>query len=257
MTIDEIDRILADFRTWLEALPDADTPRPPAPPAVDLGMLAAQFTALRHDVNLQTKATRAVLDQSGEALRQLAVRPASADAQLHPTRKLLVDLADALSLSLTQVTKAVEALAELDSFDARKDWPPMPAAPSPVNKSFWGRLRGDWNAGRAWFAWSVLVQERADAFVAERTAACEQLAPVLAGLADGYTMGLSRVERAFPQYGLEPIECDGEAFDPELMEVVEVVGDADAPTGTVVGTIRAGYRADGRVFRFAQVAVAR
>ena len=227
------------------------------PPAVDLGTLAAQFTALRHDVNLQTKATRAVLDQSAEALKQLSARPVSADANLNPTRKLLVGLADAMSLSLTQVSKAVESLVAMDSIDERNPWPPMPAVPTPVNRSFWGRLRGDWNASRAWFDWSVLIQDRADAIVAERTAAWVQLAPVLAGLADGYTMGLSRIERAFPQYGLDPIECDGEAFDPELMEVVEVIGDSDAPSGTVVGTVRAGYRADSRVFRFAQVAVAR
>ena len=97
MTADAIDRILADFRTWLEALPDSEATRPETlpPPAVDLGALAAQFTALRHDVNLQTKATRAVLDQSGEAIKQLTARPTFTDAESHlkPTRKLLIDLA--------------------------------------------------------------------------------------------------------------------------------------------------------------------
>lgn len=254
MTTDEIDRILADFRTWLEALPDEASPRPPAPPAVDLAVLAGQFTALRHDVNLQTKATRAVLDQSAEALRQLAVRPASAEAQLHPTRKLLVDLADALSLSLTQVNRAVESLAEQEEIGAAEEWPEMPSAPAP---SFWGRLRGRGSPSNEWLNWAEAMRVKAELLTEEQTAARERLNSVLAGLADGYTMGLSRVERAFPQYGLEPIECDGEAFDPELMEVVEVIGDTDAPTGTVVGTVRAGYRADGRVFRFAQVAVAR
>ena len=254
MTTDEIDRILADFRTWLKALSDVASPRPPAPPAVDLGVLTAQFTALRHDVNLQTKATRAVLDQSAEALKQLAFRPASADAQLHPTRKLLVDLADALSLSLTQVNRAVESLAEQGETGAAEEWPDMPSAPAP---SFWGRLRGRGSPSDEWLAWAESMRVKAELRTDEQTAERERLNSVLAGLADGYTMGLSRVERAFPQYGLEPIECDGEVFDPELMEVVEVFGESDAPSGTVVGTVRAGYRADGRVFRFAQVAVAR
>lgn len=256
MSPDEIDRVLANFRTWLEALPDPAEPRPMAPPAVDLGALAAQFTALRHDVNLQTKATRAVLDQSGEALKQLAARPASADPESHvqPTRKLLVDLADALSLSLTQVTRAADSLANLE-VESVEDWPAMPSAPTA--SSFWSRWRGRASPSGEWLAWAEALRVRAEVLVDEYHGAREQLAPVLAGLADGYALSLRRIERAFPQFDLEPIECDGEAFDPELMEVVEVIGDSDVPSGTVVNVVRAGYRVNGRVFRFAQVAVAR
>ena len=256
MSADEIDRILADFRTWLEALPDAVAPRSEAPPAVDLATLASQFTALRHDVNLQTKAARAALDHSVEALKQLAARPNFVDPESHltPTRKLLVDLADALNLSLTQVTRAVESLGEIDGAAEADEWPEMPSAPAP---SFWGRVRGRGSPSGEWLAWAEAMRSKAELLVDGQTAAREQLAPVLAGLADGYTLGLRRIERAFPQYGLEPIECDGEPFDPELMEVVEVFGDSHALSGVVVGVVRAGYRVDGRVFRFAQVAVVR
>ena len=255
MSTDAIDSILADFRTWLEALPDAAAPRPTAPPAVDLGTLAAQFTALRHDVNLQTKATRAVLDQSGEAIKHLA-RPATAHPESHlkPTRKLLVDLADALSLSLHQVTRAGETLTNLGVEDAEA-WPAMPSAPTAA--TFWRRLSGRASPSAEWLAWADAMRSKADVFIDDYQAARDQLAPVLAGLADGYTLSLRRVERAFPQFDLEPIECEGEAFDPELMEVVEVIGDSDAPSGTVVTVVRAGYRVNGQVFRFAQVAVAR
>ena len=41
----------------------------------------------------------------------------------------------------------------------------------------------------------------------------------------GYTMGLQRIERALQQQGLEPIECVGLPFDPECMEVVEVIAE--------------------------------
>ncbi len=247
MSPDEIDRVLANFRTWLEALPDPAEPRPMAPPAVDLGALAAQFTALRHDVNLQTKATRAVLDQSGEALKQLAARPASADPESHlqPTRKLLVDLADALSLSHAQISKSVAAG---DDF-AEIEWPAPPEGPK---GGFWKRLLGaapDTESLR----WADDMQANAEIISTEH----DRLHAILAGLADGYALSLRRIERAFPHFDLEPIECDGEAFDPELMEVVEVIGDSDSPSGTVVTVVRAGYRVNGRVFRFAQVAVAR
>ncbi len=258
MTADAIDRILADFRTWLEALPDSEAARPELlPPAVDLGTLAAQFTALRHDVNLQTKATRAVLDQSGEAIKQLTARPNFTDAESHlkPTRKLLIDLADALSLSLKQVTRATDSLEQFRSVDVLEPWPEMPAIPAAP--SFWQRLRGGTAPSEKWLAWAETTQERADAVVEEQTAANEQLGSVLAGLADGYTLSLRRVERALPYYSLEPIECDGCPFDPELMEVVEVIGDSDAPSGTVVHVVRAGYCVGGQVIRFAQVAVAR
>jgi len=247
MSPDEIDRVLANFRIWLEALPDPAEPRPMAPPAVDLGALAAQFTALRHDVNLQTKATRAVLDQSGEALKQLAARPPSADPESHlqPTRKLLVDLADALSLSHSQISKSVAAGGEF----AETEWP---APPEFAKIGFWKRLLGA-APDTECLHWADAMQSQAGVILTER----DRLHAILAGLADGYALSLRRIERAFPPFDLEPIECDGEAFDPELMEVVEVIGDYDTPSGTVVNVVRAGYRVNGRVFRFAQVAVAR
>ena len=66
-----------------------------------------------------------------------------------------------------------------------------------------------------------------------------------------------RVERLLPTLELEPLSCIGSSFDPELMEVVEVVGDTDQPAGTVVEEVRPGYLWRGRLFRFAQVKVAR
>ena len=250
MTADAIDRILADFRTWLECLPDGSEPLPAAPPAVDLATLAAQFTALRHDVNLQTKATRAVLDLHGSAK---APAPDS-DASLKPTRKLLIDLADALSLSLREVTRTIEALAEAEEVEP-EPWPEMPAASA--SPSFFSRILGRGSPSAESLAWAEAMEARAAELTERQAAEREQLASVLAGLADGYTLSLRRVERAFPQYDLEPIECEGEPFDPELMEVVEVVGDADAPSGTVVAVVRDGYRVAGQVLRFAQVTVAR
>src|SRR6516162_3396144 len=77
LTPEAIDTILADFRRWLTALAEAPpesrradattlTAEPP-----DLHTLLAQFTALRHEVNLQTKASRAQQEQNAETLQQL------------------------------------------------------------------------------------------------------------------------------------------------------------------------------------------
>src|SRR4051812_2227022 len=79
LTPEAIESLLADFRRWLEqaAAPDADGVAPSAvvPPTaaepIDLHTLLGQFIAVRHEVNLQTKAARAQQEQSAEALRQL------------------------------------------------------------------------------------------------------------------------------------------------------------------------------------------
>ena len=78
-----------------------------------------------------------------------------------------------------------------------------------------------------------------------------------ASLATGYTMSLQRVERALERHGLEAMAVVGTAFDPERMEVLEVVADSGRPSGEVVGEVRRGYVWQGRVFRYAQVRVAK
>lgn len=85
----------------------------------------------------------------------------------------------------------------------------------------------------------------------------EKLRQLAAAAADGYALSLRRVERLLPTLELEPISCTGEVFDPELMEVVEVVGDTGLPPGTVMEDVRLGYHWRGKLLRFAQVKVAR
>ncbi len=224
--------MLGDFRAWLLAL----TEPPPAPdhepPAVDLATVVAQFTALRHDVNLQTKAVRAATEQTAEAVAKLPAPPSKTDAttDVKPLLKAVIDIADALLMAHRQVSKAMDAVEPLaDELDA----PPKP-------RGFFARLFG-----------------AKPAAVAVPSAAATKLAPLLAGLADGYALSLRRVEKVLPQYGLTPIECVGLAFDAELMEVVEMVGDTGQPSRIVVEEVRRGYRLNGTIHRFAQVKVAR
>src|SRR5260370_798584 len=72
LTPEAIDAVLAEFRGWLTAIAQMPIPAtlPPEEPP-DLHTLLSQFTALRHEVNLQTKATRAQQEQNSEMLRQL------------------------------------------------------------------------------------------------------------------------------------------------------------------------------------------
>ncbi len=202
---------------------------------MDLATVVAQFTALRHDVNLQTKAVRAATEQTAEAVAKLPAPPSKSDAttDVKPLLKAVIDIADALLMAHRQVSKAMDAVEPLaDELDA----PPEPPKPP----GFFARLFG-----------AKLAP------VAGPSAAATKLAPLLAGLADGYALSLRRVEKVLPQYGLTPIECVGLAFDAELMEVVEVVGGTGQPSRIVVEEVRRGYRLNGTIHRFAQVKVAR
>ena len=109
--------MLADFRAWLQEAANTGagqfSPSPlgeegmgvrgtPAPP--DLHTLLGQMAALRHEVNLQTKATRAQQEQNTEALGELRraldtltkpAAPAAEDDALRGVLKVLIDIADA------------------------------------------------------------------------------------------------------------------------------------------------------------------
>jgi molecular chaperone GrpE len=235
---------LNDFRAWLTDLSAAPGPAD-APATVDLHTLVAQFAALRHEVNLQTKATRSSLEQTSEALARLdeAVealeeRPPD-DDELKPLLRTAVDVYDNLGIALRQAIRQREAL--------EKPLAELAVAPrSRQVAGFWARLfnRAPVGAGRDDVSNRVpdaarLVRSSLDALIA------------------GYTMSLARVDRALAQFELEPIPVEGQAFDPELMEAAEVVGDTGRPAGDVVEELRRGYIWRGVVFRFAQVKVAR
>jgi molecular chaperone GrpE len=247
LTPEAIEGILADFRAWLR---EASVPAPAAPDAeaIDLHTLLGQFTALRHEVHLQTRAARAQQEQGAEALGQLGEALAALqqgrlsarlgedqarDEALRPLLKTLVDIYDALSLAEREVRRVQESLLPLVEQSAAPDQ--APAAPS-----IWARLFG-----------------RGPTIAEQRPAAGDRARQLLASVLTGYTMSLQRVERALRQHELEPILTVGRPFDPESMEVLEVVIDSERPSGEVVGEVRRGYLWRDRVFRFAQVRVAK
>ena len=245
MTPDAVAAVLADFEAWLRDLAPAPPAGEAAPaPAVDLHTLLGSFVALRHEVNLQTRATRAQQEQNAETLRQLtealdalrrAPQPAPEEAT-RPLLKTLVDLYDALALAEREVRRVQEAA--LPALEA------LPPAPAP-RRSLWARWFGRARAERE--------QERRR----QAREAGERVRAMLASLATGYTMSLQRLDRALRQHGLEPMAVVGRPFDPERMEVLEAVADSGRGPGEVLDEVRRGYLWNGRVFRYAQVRVAR
>jgi molecular chaperone GrpE len=259
-----VERVLADFREWLTNLPAVEAAAPPPAEPVDLATVVGQFVALRHEVNLQTKASRAALEQNAavlqqleEAVAELRERPEEgADDELtKPLLKALIDAYDALALARRQVERQRElidaALAPLRT--GVEIEPPLVTAARP---GLWGRIFGGASddPAAAWREGALRTIKERDG---RARAAADYLRQTLDGLLTGYAMGLARIERALPPFGVEPLPCAGRRFDPEQMEVVEVVAGTGHPSGEVVEEVRRGYTRDGAVFRFAQVKVAK
>jgi molecular chaperone GrpE len=264
LTPEAVEAVLADFRSWLLNPPAPSEASPPETEPVDLHTLLGQFIALRHEVNLQTRATRAQQEQTAEALRQLGhaleavSRPAPAlarapDAEeaVRPLLRALVDVYDALALAAREVQRVKDALAPALAQLAGSS-PSHAADGTPaVRLPFLARLFGGGEAvGRAL---AEATERRGDA----ARQAAERVRQLLNSVTTGYTMSLDRVERALGQHGLEPLTCLGEPFDPERMEAVEVVTQPGRSSTEVIEEVRRGYLWRGRVFRFAQVRVAR
>jgi molecular chaperone GrpE len=283
LTPEAIEAVLADFRAWLEqaaALP-APGPPPEAEP-IDLHTLLGQFMALRHEVNLQTRATRAQQETTGETLQQLQqaldslrqARTAQRDAErdreeetLRPLLKTLVDVHDALALAQREVQRTQEqvlaALAPVTEWAQAAAIEQAQDSSAALDKrpSIWARLFGssaskteEESADAARFTGSPQKNSEEMESIQQSATRVQQL---LGSILAGYTMSLQRLERTLEQSGLEPIPCVGQVFDPEQMEVVATVTDQGRAAGKVVEEVRRGYLWRGRVFRFAQVSVAR
>jgi molecular chaperone GrpE len=283
LTPEAIEAVLADFRAWLEqaaALPAPGSLLEAEP--IDLHTLLGGLLALRQEVNLQTRATRAQQETNSEALQQLQqaldslrqARTAQRDAErereeetLRPLLKTLVDVHDALALAQHEVERSHEHVlaaltpitewAEAAAIEQAEDG----SAALDERPSFWARLFGisiskaeEESAPAARFnRWPRANAEEIEGIQQSATRVQQLLGSILAG----YTMSLQRLERTLEQSGLEPIHCIGHVFDPEQMEVVATVTDQGRAAGTVVEEVRRGYLWRGRVFRFAQVSVAR
>lgn len=259
-----IDAVLSDFRSWLEALPSAAVVTE-EPPPIDLYTLVAQFTALRQEVNLQTRTARSQQDLQAQALEQLklasqhwaaARSTLSSDAEtlLRPLVQSLIDAADAQYLAVREVARVVETVVQ--ALADTKDIQNAPV-PDPPRLGWLARLCG---AGRV-----VEQQRQLLVHLEERLAAVRpaELAPVeavvgpLQGAFAGLQMGLQRLDRALERNDITPIPTVGRPFDPEQMEVLEGVPGTGLPAGQVVEELRRGYIWNGRLFRYAQVRVAR
>ena len=270
-----LESALADFRRWFQAAVAANgeaLPVQEAPAGVDLATLLGHYVALRQEVNLQTRAVRAQQEQTAETVRYLGQsvealsrpRPSvDSDDKQRPLLMTLIELYDALSLAGRETARtevsllpALEQLAE-DLDESEEE--PEEQAREPA-RSFWARWILSPSADAALRESQDEVRRRREERQERQERAsenAERVRSALSALVTGYTMSLERLERALRKHGLQPMQTVGETFDPERMEVLEAVTNSGRPSGEVVEEVRRGYLWNGRLFRCAQVRVAR
>ncbi len=248
------EELLTRFRGWLEQsrcesdVLEEDGGGEGLGEPVGLYHLAEQFTALRHDVKLLTKAARgseecneATLLSLQAAIEQFrSVQPKeeeAADKAARPLVEALVELDESLRRCRGVIEQAKHRVlrdvgAELAASRGRLD-ELFRAQP------WWRRLLCR--------PWHQAARELCSHH------ATDTHRNIFDSLLEGYDLIENRLRRTMEQQSIVRIPCLGEEADPERMTIVEVVADPTRRPGTVVEEIRPGYCFKGRVLRFAEV----
>jgi molecular chaperone GrpE len=258
--IHDTEELLARFRAWLEqtraeahapggeADVEADVEAGVEAGPVGLLQLVEEFTALRHEIKLQTRSARGVEERAAEAtagLREaidqfhaIPVKEAeAAQRAAEPLAVALADLDEALRRGQGVIEGAHRRIAEESAEQVARQLE---------------ELRRD----QSWLArWFCRRWQREVARLFQEHAEVHR--QVLDSLAEGYGLIQSRLDRAMARDEIARISCMGRLVDPNRMTVVAMVDDPTAAPGTVVEEIRSGYTWKGRVLRFAEVRAAR
>lgn len=252
--IDE-EALLDRFRRWLKDARDEaweaddEPPRDRDDDGIGIYRLVEEFTALRHEVKLQTKGSRGLQEQADAllpALRQAieqfrAVEPREAQAAWvagKPLAEALADLDEALDRGRFEIEKAGPRL--LDE--------PHAAIAEALDAL---------HAGQSWFrrrrtrSYHEAVRE----VIREHGPAARR--PLFDALLEGYGLIQARLHRSMNSEQLQRIETVGRPVDPSLMTVIEVVDDPGQRSVVVIDEVRRGYTWRGRVLRYAEVRASR
>ena len=74
-------------------------------------------------------------------------------------------------------------------------------------------------------------------------------------IVEGVKLTLEQFDSSFKNMGVECVECQGKAFDPEFHEAMNQVESDEHEPNTVVGELLKGYQLSGRLLRPAMVTV--
>jgi molecular chaperone GrpE len=250
--------ILDRFGEWLrEAHAEADSSEDEVTTLVDpevkfqevgLFQIVEEFTAMRHEIKLQTRSARGLQEQAETLLEGLSraieqfrsVEQKEAQAAWVAGKGLAEALAD-IDVALDR------GRAEIEKVTLRLIDDSVRVVDSVLDELL---------AGESWFQRFLLrsIDRRTRELARRRGEARRNLADALI---EGYGLIQNRLRRALKSERIEAIECIGHAVDPERMTVVEVVDAPGLPPGQVVEEICRGYTWKGRLLRYAEVRAAR
>jgi molecular chaperone GrpE len=251
---DTDEQILGQFRTWLEQtrreaaqVDDTEASRSATEPRVGLDRLVEEFTALRHEVKLQTRSSRTLEERLEAALRLLG--EAAETFRTAPAKTVTaVDKADkSLAAALAELDEALDrGRDQWEKSAPRLIGPPSSALLAEVKANhakrwWWQRLRTQAYHRQA----CALVEEREEQARKEREA-------LVGALLGGFVMIQQRLARNMTSAEVNRIPTVGRLVDPDQMIVIEVI-DVEGPAGQVVEELRRGYTWRGQVLRPAEV----
>jgi len=254
----DVEAVLDRFRRWLDAArveakeqgglepgqgAGAKSPR-------DFGVidLVEEFTALRHEVKLQTKSGRALIEQTESTVSALrlaieqfrSLGPKEAKAVWAAGKALaeaLADLDEALDRGCREIDRARDRIAGQSIRDLEA-------------------TLNDLHRRRSWIRRRLLGADHNQVLdIVRRDGRSRH--ELFDSLIEGFGLIQKRLRRVMAAEEVERIRCEGNAVDLERMNVVEVVDRRDQPPGTVVKELRRGYTWRGRVIRYAEVQAVR
>ena len=257
----ETEEILRQFRDWLsqtdeevealDAAPADASPPCPALPASSGGLLplTEAFTALRHELKLQTKSARGLEESVTTALAGLDKAVALFQSVTARETQAAEQAAKPLVASLVELDEALERGAKAITLIDRRIAERAPQELVAVLDRQFAGLSGwrRWLAGR----WHREVRELC------REQMADTHGRMFSALMEGYQLTCARLRRALSQHQIRRIECLGRAVDPATMNVVELVEDPAAVPETVVAELRPGYTWRGTIIRYAEVRAVR
>lgn len=245
--------LITQFRQWIQETraQAADIERTKidtSPPEVGLYRLVEEFTALRHEVKLETKSARNLQEQFDSLLPAVkqaidtfqSVVPKEQQAAITAARPLveaIADLDEALDRGRSEIEKARERLA----------LKPREALAHKLHTLYDG------------LSWMGRLRYRAyhESILAVIRQTTEYDPTFMDALLEGYGLIQARLRRAMQTEQIARIDCIGLPVDPDRMTVVEVVDSDQFAAGHVIEEIRRGYTWRDRVLRFAEVRAAR
>ncbi|MBM4025912.1 MAG: nucleotide exchange factor GrpE [Planctomycetes bacterium] len=274
------ERILRRFETWLDEVLEGEEPiqgiaaeileQLESDPAVcesqaaeagcDLYALWSTVTAMTEETRLQGRAFKQLHDSLtpmqevvgsvGDVLQRYTASLEQQDQRLSESTRqavlqevleTLLDVRDRLVRGADTVTTWLERPLE-----------PLSATPRPcLARRLWRKV---FSRPQTQAAQLSSVEGPQEGTAPEAADAARE---AVRSLLKGYLLAREVLDEALARFGVCPMDCVGEPFDPATMRAVDIDSQSDAEDGTVLEVYRQGYRWHDAVYRPAEVKVAR